>query len=139
MAELKSFGERGRWFELEVKARLESLSTVGTFIAETLRELDIEHARDVFEIQLAVDEACTNIIKHAYSKVDTGVITVRCGLSDSHEDFVVKIRDDGRPFDPRSVPSPNTKTELNERKEGGLGIFLMKKIMACYYRWDIAQ
>jgi len=80
----------------------------------------------VFEVQTAVDEACTNIIKYAYSE-EGGVITITCESQDN--DFVVTIRDNGKPFDPSSVPPPDLEADLDKRRIGGLGIYLMKKLM----------
>ena len=80
----------------------------------------------VYEVQTAVDEACTNIIKYAYSEKG-GIITITCELQDN--DFVVSIRDNGKPFDPASVPPPDLGTDLDRRKIGGLGIYLMRKLM----------
>jgi len=80
----------------------------------------------VLEVQTAVDEACTNIIEYAYSQ-EGGIITITCELQDN--DFVVIIRDKGKPFDPYSVPTPDLKADLDKRKIGGLGIYLMRKLM----------
>jgi anti-sigma regulatory factor (Ser/Thr protein kinase) len=73
-----------------------------------------------------VDEACTNIIKHAYFGKG-GIINITCELQDN--DFVITIKDNGRPFDPNSIPPPDLESDLDRRKIGGLGIYLMKKLM----------
>ncbi len=80
----------------------------------------------ILEVQTAVDEACTNVIKYAYSNTG-GIIAVTCELQDS--DLVVIIRDKGKPFDPNSIPPPDLKSDLDSRKIGGLGIYLMTKLM----------
>jgi anti-sigma regulatory factor (Ser/Thr protein kinase) len=80
----------------------------------------------VFEVQTAVDEACTNIMKYAYSEKG-GTITITCEIQGN--DFVVTIRDKGKPFDPSSVPQPDLEAALDKRKIGGLGIYLMKKLV----------
>jgi serine/threonine-protein kinase RsbW len=87
-------------------------------------QLDI--TAGVFEVQTAVDEACTNIINYAYFGKG-GIITITCERQDKY--FVVTIRDSGKPFDPSSVPAPDLEADLNKRKIGGLGIYLMKKLM----------
>lgn len=89
-----------------------------------MRQLDIETG--VFEVQTAVDEACTNIMKYAYPEKG-GVITVTCEMQGN--DFVVTIKDKGKPFDPSSVPPPDLEADLDKRKIGGLGIHLMRKLM----------
>jgi len=80
----------------------------------------------VFEVQTAVDEACTNIINYAYSG-EGGIITVTCELQGN--DFVATIRDKGKPFDPSSVPPPDLEADLDKRKIGGLGIYMMRIMM----------
>jgi serine/threonine-protein kinase RsbW len=82
---------------------------------------------DVSNIVLAVDEACTNIIKHAYGGSSTGeirVTVIREGTS-----FEVQIHDQGRPFDPESIHPPNLKQHLSEYRRGGLGVYLMRRLM----------
>ena len=111
-------------FELKIDAKVENLPVIADFIAAVMRQLDIEEG--VSEIQIAVDEACTNIIQHAYSGKG-GIITISCKLQD--DDLVITIRDEGRPFDPGSVPLPDVEANLEERRIGGLGIYLMRKLM----------
>ena len=89
-----------------------------------MSQLGVEEG--IFEIQVAVDEACTNIIKYAYSGKG-GIIIVTCEMKGN--DLVITIRDKGKPFDPASVPSPDLGPDLDKRKIGGLGIYLMRKLM----------
>jgi len=110
--------------ELRTDARLENLSVIADFISTSMSQLGIEEG--IFEVQVAVDEACTNIMKYAYSGKG-GIITITCELQDN--DLVVNIRDKGKPFDPASVPSPDLGADVDKRKIGGLGIYLMRKLM----------
>ncbi len=80
----------------------------------------------VLEVQTAVDESCTNIIKYAYSEKG-GTITIACTTEDNY--LIVTIKDKGKPFDPSLVPMPDVNEDLNKRKIGGLGIYLMRKLM----------
>jgi len=73
-----------------------------------------------------VDEACTNIIKYAYSG-KAGIITIVCERQ--NDELVITIRDYGKSFDPLSVPQPDLAADLDHRKVGGLGIYFMKKLM----------
>jgi serine/threonine-protein kinase RsbW len=109
---------------LRIDAKLENLSVIADFISRSMRQLGIEAG--VFEVQTAVDEACTNIIKYAYSE-EGGIITITCEMEDN--DFAVTIRDMGKPFDPKSVSAPDLEADLDERRIGGLGIYLMRKLM----------
>lgn len=110
--------------ELEIEAKPENLSVIADFIATAMRQLGTE--QDVFEVQTAVDEACTNVMLHAYSGKG-GVISISCELQDN--DFIITIRDSGRHFDPTSVPLPDLQADLKERSIGGLGMHLMRRLM----------
>jgi len=121
---MKGKGTKGNQLELRVNAKLENLAVIGDFITETMKQFGIE--QETFQVQLAVDEACTNIIQHAYSDESEKSIRVLCSMSGN--DLVIQIRDWGKPFDPNSVPPPEIEAEL-ERKLGGLGMFLMRQMM----------
>jgi len=107
-----------------VDAKLENLSVIADFISSSMSQLGIDTG--ISEVQTAVDEACTNIVKYAYSE-HGGAISVSC--EKQGDDFVVTIRDNGKPFDPSSVPLPDLDADLGKRKIGGLGIYFMKKLM----------
>jgi serine/threonine-protein kinase RsbW len=113
-------------FELTVDAKLENLPGIGQFIDETMRRCGVQSAKDIYAVQLSVDEACTNIVEHAYSE-SKGEIVITCVRTG--EKFVVTITDHGEPFDPTAMPEPDIESGLNERKEGGLGIYFMRKFM----------
>jgi anti-sigma regulatory factor (Ser/Thr protein kinase) len=117
------------WFVLQVESDLRNLEIVGDFIAETMLALGAKDEKDIFEVQLAVDEACTNIMEHAYSGQKEGKITIQCKLSLSKNEFLVKLIDQGKPFDPNAVLPPDTQATLDQRKRGGYGIYFMNKLM----------
>jgi anti-sigma regulatory factor (Ser/Thr protein kinase) len=79
------------------------------------------------QIQLAVDEACANVVDHAYAGMEPGDMEVTCCLDE--QDFVIRIRDWGKSFDPDKVPVPDVNAPLEERTLGGLGLFLMRQVM----------
>ena len=76
---------------------------------------------------LSVDEACTNIIKHAYKHSNEGQIEITIAAEGG--EVVINITDSGNHFDPDSIPVPNLERNVKEGKPGGLGMFLMKKLM----------
>jgi serine/threonine-protein kinase RsbW len=117
-----------RWFEIQIDSDLKNLEFVSDFIAKTMRDSGAKQEKDIFDVQLAVDEALTNVIEHAYSGQKGGEITIRCML-ESPREFTVKICDHGKSFDSKAVLAPNTEAKLEERKVGGLGIYFMKKLM----------
>lgn len=114
-------------FELTVDSKLESLPKIGDFLDETMQHYKIQNLKDRYAVQLSVDEACTNIINHAYTDKNEGKIAIRCVMADKK--FVVNIIDWGKPFDPTAKPKPDTESGLDERKAGGLGIFFIRKFM----------
>ncbi len=81
---------------------------------------------DVPGIQVAVDEACTNIIKYSYPE-QAGSITITTNVQENT--LVLVIRDNGKPFDPGTVLPPDMDASVDKRKIGGLGIYFMKKFM----------
>jgi serine/threonine-protein kinase RsbW len=112
-------------FELEIEGKLENLSVIGDFIAYSMRNFGLDD-RKIFDVQMAVDEACTNIINYGYT-AEVGMITITCRRRD--EDVIVVIKDTGKPFDPTSVPLPDLDANLEERKIGGLGVYFMKTLV----------
>ena len=112
--------------ELLVKSRTENLTVVREFISSTVEEVKIPP--DIAgDIVLAVDEACTNIIKHAYKFLPDGDITIK--LKYSEKKITVEITDHGSPFSPDTVPTPDLKKYFEEKRVGGLGMYLMKSLM----------
>ena len=114
-------------FKLTVESKLENLPVIGQFIEDTMRQCQIDSQKAVHAFLLSVDEACTNVIEHAYAYNTLGKITVTCSLIG--EEFSVTIEDNGAPFDPTTIPTPDVNQDLDERKAGGLGIYFMKRFM----------
>jgi len=81
----------------------------------------------ISEIELATEEALVNIFKHAY-KDKIGDVEVICKL-DPQDRLIIEILDSGVPFDMLSLGEPDTTADISERKVGGLGIFLIRKLM----------
>lgn len=112
--------------ELIVKSRTENLSGIRDFIASAARSTGIKE--DIVEnIILAVDEACSNIIKHAYKRDPEGEIKINLELTNGK--FIVIIQDEGNSFEPDSVPDPDLQKYYRQRRVGGLGMYLMKSLM----------
>jgi anti-sigma regulatory factor (Ser/Thr protein kinase) len=81
----------------------------------------------VYSLQLAADEAASNIIEHAYEGVSGASLDVNCEMQG--DTLVIVMRDRGRTFDSSKVKQPNLKADLSERQIGGLGVYLMRKLM----------
>ena len=112
--------------ELKVKSSTENLSLIRNFTKATA-ELCGFDSEAVGKIVLAVDEACTNIIKHAYQYSPNGDIILKFKLANSK--FAISITDKGQHFNPNIIPEPDLKEFHKQRKVGGLGMYLMKKLM----------
>jgi len=106
--------------------RFESLAVISKFVKKAAAQAHLnEH--EMYAVELAVDEACSNIIEHAYGKEDAGEIHCTCLVTPSGLKII--LRDNGTPFDPDAVPEVDTQIKLEERRPGGAGVFLMRKVM----------
>ncbi len=108
------------------KSTTDSLAEVREFVNERAAAFGFGD-REVSEITLAIDEACTNVIKHAYKGNPDTEFEVRVLASGT--EFQVVVRDWGTGFNPEEVPVPDLKDKIKKHKAGGLGIFLMRKLM----------
>jgi anti-sigma regulatory factor (Ser/Thr protein kinase) len=107
-------------------ANFDNLDEIREIVAEAARRVGFSD-KEIYAIQLAADEASSNIIEHAYAGVTGGKLEIDLNTSDNKLKII--MRDHGKPFDPSSVPEPNVKADLSERKIGGLGMYLMRKLM----------
>ena len=82
-------------------------------------------------ISLVLEEAFSNIIYYAFN--DDGVHKIRITISLRNDKLTVRIKDDGIPFDPTAQRQPDITLPAVERPVGGLGIFLISKIMDTVY------
>jgi serine/threonine-protein kinase RsbW len=107
-------------------ASFDILDEIRRRVAETARAGGFSD-KAVYAIQLAADEAASNIIEHAYAGKPDGSFEMTCEV---HNDtLVVTFYDQGVSFDITKVIKPDVKADLSERKIGGLGIYLMHKLM----------
>jgi serine/threonine-protein kinase RsbW len=116
---------KAKVFEIELESKIDSLPLIGSFIEESLKHFQADPST-LYKIQLAVDEASTNVINYAYPG-GTGPLTIT--LEMAGEDIIINIRDKGKSFDPTTVPPPDVSSGLDDRKIGGLGIYFMNKLM----------
>jgi serine/threonine-protein kinase RsbW len=106
--------------------RFDSLDAIRDFAGEAAEAAGL--GKDaVYEVQLAVDEACCNIIEHAYGGEGQGDIECVCLIQPNR--LTVKLHDHGETFDPSCVPQPDLECALEQRQTGGLGLVLMYKLM----------
>lgn len=112
--------------KLKVKSKTENLSLIRDFVSTAAIDAGVQP--DVVEnIILAVDEACTNIIKHAYQSFPDGELIIKTKSTLSR--FVVSITDYGKSFKPKMIPEPDLQKYYRQKRVGGLGMYLMKTLM----------
>ena len=118
----------GQARQLMVPGRFERLTEIAAFVTQAAREAGLNDD-EVFHVEMAVDEACSNVIEHAYA-TQTGDIDLACSCPAAGQ-FEVVIRDSGQPFDPGEIPVPNvgTPADLDNLNEGGLGLYFIRKLM----------
>lgn len=113
-------------YQITRAAELESLPLFRDFIAECCSRHNVPD-ETVFELKLAVDEACTNIIEHGYKDMDPGSIILSFRIEPDR--ILASITDFGHIFEPAEAPKPNVEAALEDRPMGGLGLYLIYQTM----------
>ena len=119
--------------EIVLDATLENIDTMIDFVCA---ELESTNTADVMQNQIAVaaEEIFTNIANYAYTSTAGTVrlcIDVVCG------ELRITFEDSGKPYNPLDKPEPELALPINERPIGGLGVFMVKKIMdTVQYRYE---
>jgi serine/threonine-protein kinase RsbW len=106
--------------------RFSSLERIRNFFGSAARQAGLDD-KAVDEVELAVDEAVSNIIQHAYGGENRGEI--ECSYSINKEGLLVLMRDFGKPFNPQIVKQPDLESDVCCRDEGGLGLYFMRSLM----------
>ncbi len=111
---------------LKVPSRTEFLAVVRD-VTRSMAEVAGFNRAAADQIALAVDEAATNVIEHAYGGAGDRIVEVR--YEDAGEDLRVDVVDNGARVDPKAMPRVDLDRYASERRKGGLGVHLMSKIM----------
>jgi serine/threonine-protein kinase RsbW len=119
--------EEQRWIWQRQWSLPSSLGTGAKLIEEITAQLQQNQwpDRDVFAIQLAVEEAIVNAIKHGNRFDQNKMVFIHCWLS--RELFRIEIADEGEGFDPDALPDPTSPERLEEPT--GRGVMLMRTFM----------
>jgi serine/threonine-protein kinase RsbW len=113
-------------YSLTVKASTKHLAKVRNFVAKHAQKAGFQEA-EIADIRLAVDEAYTNIIKHAYHYDDSREVDIAVEYGD--DEFCISIFDDGEPFDMDTYEMPDVAEKIKQKKRGGVGVYLISKLM----------
>lgn len=113
-------------YKIRFPSQTDNLEVVRDFVYRLAQKAGFEKD-EADQISLAVDEACTNVIKHAHKfnsrkMIDLAVIY-------TSKQFEIRITDKGKGFDPQALEKPDLPKYIHEAKMGGLGIHLMKTLM----------
>ncbi len=104
----------------------ESLAKIGEFVHQVAQNAGFDHFA-IYSVEMAVDEACSNIIEHAYGGEGVGIIHCTCSVTENS--LTIALQDNGQPFDPSNIPQPNLSSNLEERQAHGLGLYFIRKWM----------
>ena len=96
-------------------------------IISSLEENDVSF-KYIYQINLALEEIFANISKYAYSD-NKGIIDISYEISENPKQLRVIIKDNGKDFDPLAKEDPNLNSSVQERKIGGLGIYIVKNMV----------
>ena len=102
------------------------LERIATFVLGHARKLPF-NSKQLYAIELSVDEACSNIIDHAYHGEGVGEIFVSLELREAS--IVIVLEDHGCRFDPGEVGEPDLTSPLQARRERGLGVYTIHRLM----------
>ena len=118
-----------RKFFLKLENESANLRLIREFVSGVANVAGFDE-EEISQIELAVDEACSNVVKHAYlgdkEKKGHGI---EIEIYFDEKEFNVKVLDRGQGFDPSKLSQTNMKTYLEKFQVGGLGIRLMKSLM----------
>lgn len=113
--------------EMTVNATVENLESVTAFVDGCLEELACP-LRAQMQIDIAVDEVFSNIAYYAYP-TDAGTVTVQVEAAAEPAAVILTFIDGGTPYDPLSHEDPDMTLPAEDRPIGGLGIYMVRKIM----------
>lgn len=111
---------------ITLPGRYENLVRISKFIRQAAQDAGLD-SFGIYSVETAVEEACSNIIEHAYGGEGRGDIA--CSYSVDDVGLVIQLRDHGKPFNPESIPEPDVHAPLKRRHSHGLGVFIIRKWM----------
>lgn len=122
-------------YSLILKNQLAELETLKVAVQDVCQAAGLGN-KDTFQVKLAVEEIFVNIVSYGYEDDEEHVIDVEIYIEDGF--LVVSVIDDGLHFNPLLVEPPALDIPIEERRTGGLGIYLTKKFMdgLVYYRCE---
>jgi serine/threonine-protein kinase RsbW len=115
-----------RTLTLTVPSATENLALIREFVANVGSQAGLGED-DVAKLELAVDEACANVIEHAHGQDSNKEVTVRATFDTAT--LRIEVVDEGEGFDPTVVPTTSVEQMVHDRRTGGLGLRVMRSLM----------
>ena len=115
-----------REFALHVPSSTENLAMIRDFVKSIGTQSGMDDM-DVARLELAVDEACANVMEHAYDDDTSKEVKIRALVDD--RSVQIEVVDTGKGFDPTTVEQLKVKDLMTAKRSGGLGMRLMKSFM----------
>ena len=113
-------------FSLQVPSSTENLAMIRDFVNRVGEQSGLDES-ELAQLELAVDEACANVIEHAYGHNKTEEVKVKATFD--KDEIRIEVIDTGQGFDPDSVDQEELERLIKKRKTGGLGLRLIRNLM----------
>jgi serine phosphatase RsbU (regulator of sigma subunit)/anti-sigma regulatory factor (Ser/Thr protein kinase) len=113
-------------FEMEVPAREQHLGEIRDFITDIAAQAGFS-LHEVNNLKLALDEACSNVVRHAYKDMELGTINLKVYWRE--RELEIAIKDRGKGFDWKGTRAPDLNRYVDIGKKGGLGIWFIRRLM----------
>jgi serine/threonine-protein kinase RsbW len=113
-------------YKLKIPSITENLQMIREFVLKIAAKTGFNEETQE-QIALAVDEACTNVIKHAHNHDARRLMDIQ--IQTDAQKMKITITDKGRGFDITKLKDPDVEKFIRESRHGGLGIYLIKTLM----------
>ena len=123
---------------LRMQADLGEFAKLQQIIAK-FAETQSWSAELIYQIELVLEEICINVVNYGFDEAETDVHEMEVRVDSAPESVTIEVADNGRAFDPlEEAPAPDLDASVDERRVGGLGVFLVKTLMddLAYVRED---
>jgi len=113
-------------FHLKIQSDTKNLAIIRNFVFNAALKAGFDN-ESANKIELSVDEACSNVIRHSYKLKSDHYLDIT--ISIDQKKFVITISDKGKGFDPQGIKEPDMEEYISKLKVGGLGIYMMRTLM----------
>lgn len=120
--------EKSKTYRLKLPADSVNLDIIRKFVGGISENMGFTE-EEVYKIELAVDEACANVVKHAYLTNSKKEPIINIEAHEKKDRLEITIFDKGKGFDPKKVKKPEIEEYMKKMKRGGLGLYLIKELM----------